>query len=607
MVSFVLLFFLALIIVLVCFYLNRGVEFEQKKYLIGYEVILIGVLSSILYSLMDNEREQLILTLIFIIIGSLIILYNFLLVKEGKIEIVIKKHNDKAVYLLISLTILSLMVHYSGIQSFWGDELCQIGLIEKSDSLFDLIKMYNKSDAAPPLFPVLAYIWYHIVPYGEKWLLLLPEIFVAISTYVIGITGKTIKNKTLGVFSSLCMALSYSIICFCGFEFRQYGLLLFSATIALYAFVIRIKTRDAIGVKVIILFALCIWMLPMSQYLAIIVCLAYFIIEFVLVCKKEMAKSALLSYLFAGLAYLPWAIYLYIGWTRELKMDSVLPNWWGLEPSLSTLKMMLVYLTGYDEFMYLLFFIGAACILACICKNIFCSNNKCVLMNEAKINNTILSSLLFIPLFMVAVIVLYYYFSISGGRHVSYLVGRYLFCTIPHIIMIMALGCHYICVTLGMKTNNSHKTMIKASLFIFLALMVGYNTVLSVSTWTRGGYTEKFQNTSNIVPYRQGANWIMDQKDIYDKDTVVCLVLQGYTLTGEEEYYFSKQGERKGPIIIGYDNISLIDNFETVYVFSPAYQWESSYLQSVKKYLAKKGYYEKSSNEDYWIYKYEKQ
>ena len=77
---------------------------------------------------------------------------------------------------------LAFSLRFAGRQYFSLDEVSQIGFIAKKNSFGRIIEYYLTSEVTNlPLWPLLAALWYRVVPYGEGWMRLLTVILTTLS------------------------------------------------------------------------------------------------------------------------------------------------------------------------------------------------------------------------------------------------------------------------------------------------------------------------------------------------------------------------------------------------------------------------------------------
>ena len=101
---------------------------------------------------------------------------------------------------LLAVATFSLLYMHSFVmnESFWLDEMWEIDFIKSS-----LWHAISSDLSTPPLSHILFWAWYHLVPYGENWLLLLSEAMSAMAVFVIGMTGKRFFGYEQGLLAAL--------------------------------------------------------------------------------------------------------------------------------------------------------------------------------------------------------------------------------------------------------------------------------------------------------------------------------------------------------------------------------------------------------------------
>ena len=140
-----------------------------------------------------------------------------------------KNINKEKIYKVLSFIILfvvfGICCKYANKQSFGLDELdWTIDYLEKSHNLIELFKALIKAGFNLPLYYVVMFPIYKIVPFGKLWLLFPNFIVVIWGIYIVNKIGNKIE-KNLG-FASLCIsATSYVLIRYCALDFRPYTFL----------------------------------------------------------------------------------------------------------------------------------------------------------------------------------------------------------------------------------------------------------------------------------------------------------------------------------------------------------------------------------------------
>ena len=81
-----------------------------------------------------------------------------------------KKYLIPGIVLLLWLGIFSFV--NGNCQSFWADELASIGFIRNGLSIPEVLNTYLYRENNLPMYPMLLYVLYRIMPYGEQFLLI---------------------------------------------------------------------------------------------------------------------------------------------------------------------------------------------------------------------------------------------------------------------------------------------------------------------------------------------------------------------------------------------------------------------------------------------------
>ena len=201
-----------------------------------YDLFKSGDETTLLAQVPDTDTfalysAKLLRLLLFAAIIGLLVAYPVFCVIKYDYEAIKKfwqQHWDKLVYTCIAVACFFVMFESGKTGSFWLDEVWTLGWIYGENP--------NK---AYIFFQALYDLWFYLMPYGQEYLLIISELLVAATIYILGLIGSLYKSKRFGIFMSTIGATSLTIMAQCGTEFRPYAILLFAVTLALYLFIIK--------------------------------------------------------------------------------------------------------------------------------------------------------------------------------------------------------------------------------------------------------------------------------------------------------------------------------------------------------------------------------
>lgn len=422
----------------------------------------------------------------------------------------------------VALISLIYMHSFAGKYSFWHDEVAQICFVSK-----DLKFAVLEDPHAPPLFQVLSYFWYKWVPYGEKWLLLLPELLTAGAVFVIGLTGSKYYNFLIGITGALMAAFSYPVVIQCGHHFRQYALLFLTCALVLYFYLELIEEKDKRQRKSVIAYTCCIVAAAYTHYFGVFILVPYFVCDAFLYWRWKCGSTKFaLPYVVAGFAYLPWIYYV-------LKYNFGVAGSWQPVPDFNRFCDLFNFLCGNDNLVILCLSIG----IFVSCWNVFRTIDE----NAFDFKSFLL------PFVMFLLILGIYFYGSQIAIKSTFWVNRYFLCLLPNVFLFIAIGCVFCGECLGKVFRNKKLKYIGIIAITTIALLpqVRGNTKFAVA---------------KRETYRETADFIYAQSnDIFNDDTVLISTSgvkeeANWEKNGWLEYYITKQGRR--------DRINLITQYD---------------------------------------------
>lgn len=398
-------------------------------------------------------------------------------------------------------------------QSFWADEMASIGFIKDGLSIPQVLNTYLYRENNLPLYPMLLYVTYRIMPYGEKYLLIPSILFCLAGIVFLALSAGRLKGKRAGLIA-LCLGASSGVLLWqAAWEIRCYAMAFFLSALVLYTFIGKLQKPDTrrmvlYGVAV----AFCFW----THWFACILLFFYGVIDFALVILRKVSWKHLLCYVPGCLIYFPWlfASFHYKSWGLD--------NYWSEAPEWKDMFwMVLFYLNGNRILWYLCLLTGVFLVgRALYAMGGFYASEKAVALLAA---------------FCVAVtgwmigfvFVFSKYIYPEGGLFVE----RYFTVIQPHILLITALGIDYI---LGLADKFPQKSVVwtvRSTVILFLTV----SFIIS--------YRDAYKSIRKpLEPYREAADYLAKEGGIWEDNTLFMGSNEFCVLDGLIEYYFEKRG-----------------------------------------------------------------
>ncbi len=415
------------------------------------------------------------------------------------------KLKSKSTYGLIALAFLFLVFPYLSEQEFWLDEMYQIGFSGTGKSLYETLMV---TETTPPLFRLIANIWYNIMPYGEEWLLLLPTLFCAGFIYTVGLLGEEIGGKYVGYTSALLASVSSALLNSGVREFRANALLAFLSCVLILYYVKNLKTG-----KYKVAFTLSMLFIAYTHYFGVFLCGAVFLLDIYYLFTKKKTYKDFIPYVVVFVLFIPWILrFLSLG---QMSFEA----FWQPIPNLKEVYNLLLYLCG-DSVTIILLLFGVFSILF-----------------TSKIKKSELLPLAVIPFIMVVCVYMYGTFV---RPQATLWTNRYFLNIIPCVIVVISYGLVVIGRFLIKVVNKSLDNMaiaktIKKAICIILPIWLLVLNYPNISA----DYTAP-KNSD----FKGAANTIYGHVDAYKEDSLVVMVCQGYVVDGWYEYYMTMHGVR---------------------------------------------------------------
>lgn len=418
---------------------------------------------------------------------------------------------DKVYYFIISIMYVSVLQSVSDEGSFWCDEVWQLGWMYTG---------YPKGETMI-LNPIINKFWFNIMPYGQEYLRLLPQLFVAGSIFTCGLAGSEYKNKRFGILLSSSIAFSLTIINQCGMCIRGYALLLLCSSLMLFMYIKKQKYIGNEKIHLLILYGLSATVTMDVHQFGLVTAGLFLISDFILLSFKKASKKAWIEFLIPviyGVYWLINSLNFYVSSGFSTWLDNANP---------SRLFDAVQWLFCYNDILLAFFVFGIVIIM-------FTSIYK---IYYKKFNFTNDFTILTITTVPVILILITYFYSTVINPDNSLLVDRYFISIIVCMYFVMCYGIDKIIdyiVAIARK-----KTIEQVLVISSVCLMCLYNWP-QVSSWDKWERSYRTANTD----FKSSIEYVMNQSDAYDKETLYIMDIHNAYGGIGIEYYITHKGER---------------------------------------------------------------
>lgn len=507
-----------------------------------YDLFKSGDETTFLAAVPDTDSfalysTKLLSLLLFTAIIVLLIAYPVFCIVKYEYEDIKKfwqKHWDKLVYGCIAFGCFFVMFESGKAGSLWLDEVWTLGWVYGENPN----KVYI-------FFQALYDLWFYLMPYGQEYLLIISELLVVATIYILGLIGNLYKSKRFGIFMSTIGATSLTIMAQCGTEFRPYAILLFAITLALYLFIIKQINLSNISPAMLVLYSIVLVLCMDSHQFGLLTAGFFMLFDLFLIVRRKISLNALVEFV------LPLIYGLYWLFTQFLNDLSNANNYTiATPPNAKDVINTIIWLCGVNSgnLMLFLLILGSCIGLVGLVNSIkgkkFNFKNDYILLTIFSIPCLIFSFNLF--------------YSVVLNPNNPLWVTRYFLPAIPFFIFLIALAMDTILSLLISRKDNENS---KYS-FVFTVAIVMCFCIIG---WCKMPYEINIVND-----YKGAAEYIMSENEIYSSNTL-CYITGNPDVNKGFEYYLTHKGERDSINHIGnlleYTSADL-ESYNTIYVVS---------------------------------------
>ena len=403
--------------------------------------------------------------------------------------------------------------------------MSEIGFIAKANSLKDILMYFLTVEITNlPLFFFISAAWYRIVPWGERWLLLLCEIFTSTGIAFLALTARKLKDETAGYFATTLCVISSTLILRCDMEYRCYSFLFAAITVCLYLYVRRQRKNEKSGVaggsiRQELVMGAAMTVLAYAHYFGPLIIVALFVTDAFLFLKKRLSVRFIIPYLMSGLLLAPWFLLM-----LKFKEKSI-TDFWPSPPTLGSIPEMLRFVLSNDEAIYVYALLAMISVFVLTLWKLWKGEF------DWGLHYPLMVCLWVIWFLLLGVFVYSSRINIYG----SIWVDKYFISVIPFLVLIMAVSASMLTELperIGGRNESELRGMTTAVFCTFLVLYFGL-----------GNYYHDVKEYIDVPldPYREAALYLRDN-DVQEERVPLLVPTEGGAVLGFQEFYLDHYG-----------------------------------------------------------------
>lgn len=457
-----------------------------------------------------------------------------------------ERHRGVLIFLAIALVQMAFAMKYAGTDGLWLDELYEVGWSVECPNLF--VRAFI--DAVPrPISEFILGAWIAIAPYGEKWILLLPELWTAAGIFLVGLCGKAYKNVRTGVFAALFAAVSGTLLQQCSYEIRSYGLFFAAAGLLLYMYIRRYtgEREPRRGETA----ALCAVMAVFSQthYFAYVLCGELFLFDAFAHWGLKCKRMTWAPYITLGICTVPCAVMV----LRSEFLSTFIVEWQRV-PTPGSVNGLIDYFASGSWPLRLLFFLGAALAVGtaiCVTRR----HRSGAAVNAGEDARDLAAVL---PVYLIVFMVVFFLVYGNIQKQATLWSNRYFCCLLPSFFVLCGFGADRLAGFAERAVPGKVGAAVMSCVFIGCVALPP-----AVTEWESAAVRIRdcFRECADVL--YQDINYIFN-------DSTVIVTTQGPSASrGWEKYYVTRYGKRDGLNVQNQEEITMEDlsEYDRIYVF----------------------------------------